>query len=59
MAAYDVPNERIVAIGRAVHLWIAGSFQEAKVFGRFRTVLEPGTNRNLRVVRTLAQKWGA
>ncbi len=59
MAAYDAPNERILAIGRAVHLWIAGSFQEAKVFGRFAKVLEPGTNRNLTVVRAMAQKWGA
>ncbi len=59
MAAYDEANERIVAVGRAVHLWIAGSFHEAKVFGRFGKALEPGTNRNLKVVRTLAEKWGA
>jgi uncharacterized protein (DUF1697 family) len=59
MAAYDATEERAVAVGRAVHLWIAGSFHEAKVFGRFAKVLEPGTSRNLKVVRTLAQKWGA
>jgi uncharacterized protein (DUF1697 family) len=59
MAAYDATDERAVAVGRAVHLWIAGSFHEAKVFGRFAKVLEPGTNRNLTVVRTMAQKWGA
>ena len=59
MAAYDATQERAVARGRAVHLWIAGNFHEAKVFGRFAKALEPGTNRNLRVVRTLAQKWGA
>ena len=59
MAAYDATTERAVVVGRAVHLWIAGSFHEAKVFGRFARALEPGTNRNLTVVRTLAQKWGA
>ncbi len=59
MAAYDAPDERAVAVGRAVHLWIAGSFHEAAVFRRFRAALDPGTNRNLTVVRTLAQKWGA
>ena len=59
MAAYDATMERAVAVGRAVHLWIAGSFREAKVFGRFAKALEPGTNRNLKVVRTLEQRWGA
>ena len=58
MAAYDAPLERTDARGRDVHLWIAGSFREAKVFGRFGKALEPGTNRNLRVVRTLAERWG-
>ena len=59
MAAYDETDERAVAVGRAVHLWIAGSIHEAKVFGRFAKVLDPGTNRNLTVVRTMAQKWAA
>ncbi len=59
MAAYDVPDERAVAVGRAVHLWIVGNFHEARVFRRFKAALDPGTNRNLTVVRTLAQKWGA
>ena len=58
-AAYDAPLERAHAVGREVHLWIAGTFHEAKVFGRFAKALEPGTNRNLTVVRTLAQRWGA
>ncbi len=58
MAAYDAALERAVAVGRAVHLWIAGSFHEAKVFGRFAKALEAGTNRNLQVVRTLAERWG-
>jgi uncharacterized protein (DUF1697 family) len=57
MAAYDETEERAVAVGRAVHLWIAGSFHEAKVFGRFAKALEPGTNRNLTVVRAMAARW--
>jgi len=59
LASYAETNERVVAIGRAVHLWIAASFHQAKVFSRFAKILEAGTNRNLQVVRTLAEKWGA
>jgi uncharacterized protein (DUF1697 family) len=59
MAAHDGELERIVAVGRAVHVWIAGNFHQAKVFGRFAKALEPGTNRNLQVVKTLAERWGA
>ena len=59
MAAYDATDERVLAIGRAVHVWIGTSFRLAKVFGTFAKALEPGTNRNLQVVRTLADRWGA
>ena len=59
MAAYDASDERAVVIGRAVHLSVGRSFHEARVFRRFRAALDPGTNRNLTVVRTLAQKWGS
>jgi uncharacterized protein (DUF1697 family) len=59
MAAYDEGLERVVAVGRAVHVWIGGNFHQAKVFGRFAKALEPGTNRNLQVVRTLAERWGS
>ena len=59
LAAWDATEERAVVRGRAVHLWIAGGLHEAKVPVRFARVLGPGTNRNLTVVRTLAQKWGA
>jgi uncharacterized protein (DUF1697 family) len=59
MAAYDATGERLTAIGRAVHVWIDVEFAQAKVFGRFAKALEPGTNRNLKVVRTLAERWGA
>ena len=59
MAAYDPGGERIRAVGRAAHVWIAGNFHEAKVFGAFGKALAEGTNRNLAVVRTLAERWGA
>jgi uncharacterized protein (DUF1697 family) len=59
MAAYDATDERLVALGRAVHVWIGTSFSQAKVFGRFAKALEAGTNRNLQVVRTLAERWAA
>ena len=59
MAAYDPGRERIWAMGRAAHVWIAGSFQETQVFGAFKKALSNGTNRDLKVVTTLAQRWGA
>lgn len=58
-AAYDAPSEWIRAAGRAVHVRITGSFQDAKVFGVFAKQLASGTNRNLKVTRTLAERWGA
>ena len=59
MAAYDPGLEKIWAIGRAAHVWIAGTFHEAKVFGAFKKSLTVGTNRDLKVVATLAERWGA
>jgi hypothetical protein len=31
---------------------------EARFFGAFHKALAPGTNRDLRVVGTLAERWG-
>ena len=59
MEDYTPANERIFARGRAVHVWIRGNFHEAKVFGKFTKELTSGTNRDLKVVRTLVEKWGA
>jgi uncharacterized protein (DUF1697 family) len=59
MADYAPDDERLFARGRAVHVWIRGSFHEAKVFGKFAKELTSGTNRDLKVVRTLVEKWGA
>ena len=59
MSAYDPPDERIWAIGRAAHVWIRGNFHEAQVFSAFKKALADGTNRDLKVVATLADRWGA
>jgi uncharacterized protein (DUF1697 family) len=58
MAAYDSPDERIWAVGRAAHVWIRGSFHEARVFAAFKKALAEGTNRDLKVVAALAGRWG-
>lgn len=47
------------AIGRAVHVWLARPSQDAKFFSAFKKVLALGTNRDLKVVRTLAERWGS
>ena len=59
MQEYAPAGERIWGRGRAVHVWIEGNFHEAKVFGKFGNELRAGTNRDLKVVRTLVEKWGA
>lgn len=57
MADWDAPGEAAVAIGRAVHITISGSMQDAKVFGAFKGQLAPGTVRDLKVVTVLAERW--
>jgi uncharacterized protein (DUF1697 family) len=59
IAGWDRPGESAAVLDRAVHVWIRGSFHEAKVFGKFAKELTSGTNRDLKVVRTLVEKWGA
>ena len=57
IAAWDRPGEAGVVIGRAVHVWLDGPSQEARLFGAFSKPLAPGTNRNLNVIATLAERW--
>jgi uncharacterized protein (DUF1697 family) len=59
IADWDAPGERAVVVGRAVHVCIAGSMADARFFGAFKKALAPGTNRDLKVVTTLAERWGA
>jgi len=58
VAAWDEPGESAVVIGRACHIWIEGPTMEARFFKAFKKVLAPGTNRDLKVVATLAERWG-
>ena len=57
--AWDEEGESATVIGRAVHIWLNRTTHEAKFFGAFKKALAPGTNRDLKVVRTLDEKWGA
>jgi uncharacterized protein (DUF1697 family) len=59
MEAWDEPGEAATVIGRAVHIWLARPMHEAKFFGAFKKPLAPGTSRDLKVVTTLAERWGA
>ena len=45
--------------GRAVHIWLDHTMHEATFFGAFKKALAPGTNRDLKVVTALDERWGA
>ncbi|QLQ11252.1 MAG: DUF1697 domain-containing protein [Nocardioidaceae bacterium] len=57
VAEFTAERERAWADGRAVHIWIAGGTVDAVVFKDLGKLLEPGTNRNLRVIDALNLKW--
>ena len=59
IAAWDEPGESAVVIGRATHIWLNRPTQEARFFGAFKKALAPGTNRDLKVVTALDERWGA
>jgi uncharacterized protein (DUF1697 family) len=58
IADWDRTGESAVVLGRAVHVWIDGPTQDAKFFGAFKKALAPGTNRDLKVVGELTERWG-
>jgi uncharacterized protein (DUF1697 family) len=58
VAAWSHPGESATVAGRAVHIWLDHPTMEAEFFGAFKNVLAPGTNRNLTVIKTLAERWG-
>ncbi len=58
IAAWDEPGESATVVGRAVHVWLAKPSMDAVFFKQFKKALAPGTNRDLKVVTTLAGKWG-
>lgn len=59
IAGWQAPGEAAVVLGRAVHIWIAGTMQDATFFGAYKKALAPGTSRDLKVVKALAERWGA
>jgi uncharacterized protein (DUF1697 family) len=58
ISAWDRPGEWATVLGRAVHVWLDRPSMQADFFGAFKQALAPGTNRNLKVVRTMAERWG-
>jgi uncharacterized protein (DUF1697 family) len=60
IANHGHPDETVVVRGRAVHLLYAKPYHEAKVSNaQVEKVLGVATNRNAKVIRALAEKWGA
>jgi uncharacterized protein (DUF1697 family) len=57
--AWDATGESACVRGRAVHIWLDHTMHEATFFGAFKKALAPGTNRDLKVVTTLNDRWGA
>ena len=57
--AWDYDGERARVVGRAVHVWLTKSSHEAKFSNaRFERSLGVATTRDLKVVATLAERWG-
>lgn len=56
---WDYDGERARVVGRAVHVWLNKPSHEAKFSNaRFERSLGAGTTRDLKVVKTLAERWG-
>jgi uncharacterized protein (DUF1697 family) len=56
--AWDAAGESAFVRGRAVHVWLDHTMHEATFFGAFKKALAPGTNRDLKVVAALSERWG-
>lgn len=57
--ALSRPGERLVVRGRAVHLFYDVPYGEAKVSNaQVERLLGVATNRNAKVIKELAQRWG-
>ena len=57
VAAYQHDLEQACVIGRAAHVWLAGNMSDSEVFKSLAKQFDPGTNRTLKVVRTLVDRW--
>ncbi len=57
--AWAHDGERAKVVGRAVHVWLNKPTHEARFSNnRFERTLGTGTTRDLKVVTTLAERWG-
>jgi uncharacterized protein (DUF1697 family) len=57
--AWDAAGERAKVVGRAVHWTVPGPLQAARMSNaRVEKLLGVATTRDLKVVRTLAERWG-
>lgn len=56
-AAYVSEVDQVVLRGRVAHLWTGGTVLDAPAFRVLSKPLAPGTNRTLKVVRTLVERW--
>ena len=53
-------TEAAVVRGRAVHLWVHSGYQNARINNaRVEKLLGAATTRDLKVITTLAERWGA
>ena len=56
---WDHDGEAARVVGRTVHWWLSKPSQAARISNaRIEKVLGPGTTRDLKVVTTLAERWG-
>lgn len=57
---WDVDGERLKVVGDEIHWWLGKSTHEAKISNaRIEKLVGVATTRDLKVMRTLADKWGA
>jgi uncharacterized protein (DUF1697 family) len=60
VAAFEADGEAARVIGRAVHVWVRDGYRNARLSNALlERRLGPATTRDLKVVTTLAERWGA
>ena len=58
LEALSGKGERLVVRGRAVHMLYDVPYGRSNTAVRLEKIAGPGTNRNAKVIRALAEKWG-
>ena len=57
IASYTHDLEQACVVGRAAHVWISGNMSDSQIFKVLAKSFDPGTNRTLKVVRTVVDRW--